>query len=92
MLASFPAPVLAIPPTTVAVLGFRELWPIWLVGCFLIAVLPFWIWMIVDCINKESKEGNDRVLWLLVILLAHWIGALIYFLFRRPARIRELGR
>jgi hypothetical protein len=84
--------MLAVDPALVAVLGFQELWPILLAGCFLIAVLPFWIWMLVDCIDEESREGNERVLWLLVILLAHWIGALIYFFFRRPARIRELGR
>ncbi len=52
----------------------------------------FWIWMIVDCATKESSEGNDKIVWILVILLTHFIGALIYFFARRPQRIRELNR
>jgi len=51
-----------------------------------------WIWMIVDCATKESSEGNDKIIWILIILLTHWIGALIYLLVRRPRRIRELGQ
>lgn len=86
--AVVPAPV----ETAVALMGLQELWPLLFVGCCLLVFLPFWAWMIVECITKEPKEGNDRLLWLLVLLLANWIGALIYFLARRPARIRELGR
>ncbi|MBT9149200.1 MAG: hypothetical protein DDT28_00621 [Dehalococcoidia bacterium] len=51
-----------------------------------------WIWMIVDCATKESSESNNKIVWILVILLTHWIGAFIYFLVRRPQRIRELGQ
>jgi len=51
-----------------------------------------WIWMIVDCATKEKSEGNEKVVWILVIVLTHWIGALIYLLARRPKRIQELGR
>jgi hypothetical protein len=51
-----------------------------------------WIWMIVDCATKEKSEGNEKVVWILVIVLTHWIGALIYLLARRPRRIQELGR
>jgi phage-related holin len=51
-----------------------------------------WIWMIVDCATKEKSEGNEKVVWILVIVLTHWIGALIYLLARRPRRIQEMGR
>jgi hypothetical protein len=67
--------------------------------CFPLVVFPlallllgFWIWMIVDCATKEPSEGNDKIIWILVILLTNWIGALIYFLVRRPERIRLHGR
>ena len=49
-----------------------------------------WIWMIVDCATKEKSEGNDKLIWILIIVLTHWIGALIYLLVRRPKRIQEL--
>ena len=51
-----------------------------------------WIWMIVDCATKEPSEGNEKVLWILVIVLTHWIGALIYLLVRRPQRMQQHGR
>jgi hypothetical protein len=47
--------------------------------------------MIVDCATKEKSDGNEKLIWILVILLTHWIGALIYLLVRRPQRIQELG-
>ena len=51
-----------------------------------------WIWMLVECATKEPSEGNDKILWILVILLAGWIGALIYFLARRPKRRAAFGQ
>jgi hypothetical protein len=52
----------------------------------------FWIWMIIDCVTREPAEGNERLIWVLIIVLAHWIGALIYFFVRRPKRIELYGR
>jgi len=51
-----------------------------------------WIWMIVDCATKEPSEGNDKLVWILIIVLTHWIGALIYLLVRRPKRIEQIGK
>jgi len=51
-----------------------------------------WIWMIVDCATNEPSEGNDKLIWILVIVLAHGIGALIYLLARRPQRKAMYGR
>ena len=56
-----------------------------------IGAMVLWIWMIVDCATKESSEGNDKLIWILVIVFAGWIGALIYLLARRPKRIEQLG-
>ena len=51
-----------------------------------------WIWALIDCVTKESDEGNNRLIWVLVIVFTHLIGAIIYFLVRRPQRLKELGR
>ena len=51
-----------------------------------------WIWMIVDCATKEPSEGNEKLIWILIVVLTHWIGALIYLLVRRPKRIQQVGR
>ena len=60
----------------------------------LIAILGlvFWIWMIVDCATNEPSEGNDKVVWILIIVLTQIIGALIYYFVRRPKRIAEFGQ
>ena len=52
----------------------------------------FWIWILVDCISNESSEGNDRIIWILAILFAGPIAGLVYYVVRRPERIRQVGR
>lgn len=51
-----------------------------------------WIWMLVDCLMNEPSEGNEKIIWVIVILLTHWIGALIYLFARRPQRIAQYGK
>ena len=60
---------------------------------FLIGILAtiFWIWMLIDCATKEPSQGNDKIVWIVIIALTHLIGAAIYFFVRRPTRMRELG-
>ena len=60
----------------------------------IIAILGsiFWVWMIVDCANNEPTGSNDKIVWLLVIILVHFVGALVYYFVRRPERIRMFGR
>ena len=52
----------------------------------------FWIWMLVDCATREPSEGNDKIIWIIVIALLNWLGALIYYLARRPTRIDMYGK
>jgi hypothetical protein len=65
--------------------------PIGFNGIAVFATL-FWIWVLVDCITKESSEGNDKVAWVLIILFVPLIGALLYYFVRRPERIKAVGR
>jgi hypothetical protein len=62
------------------------------VGLVAIAINVFWVWMLVECLMKESSEGNDKVIWALVIVFLSVLGAAIYFFVRRPERIRTLGQ
>jgi len=52
----------------------------------------FWVWMLIECATRESSEGNDKLVWIIIIIFTHWTGALIYLLVRRPKRIEELGK
>lgn len=51
-----------------------------------------WIWMLIDCASNEPAEGNEKLVWILVILFTHVLGALIYLLVRRPERQRLFGK
>ena len=57
-----------------------------------LAGLVFWVWMLIDCLTQEPEESNEKWLWALVIIFVEpLIGALIYYLLRRPERIRQYG-
>ena len=43
--------------------------------------LLFWLWMIYECATREPNS-TEKVLWLLLVVLAPVIGSLIYFLVR----------
>lgn len=58
---------------------------------FVIGGTVFWVIMIIECATKESSQGNTKLIWILIIVFTHWIGALIYYFVRRPQRIAELG-
>ena len=39
----------------------------------------FWILMIIDCVKREFKGENDKVVWILVLVFLGFIGAVIYY-------------
>ena len=49
-----------------------------------LAVFAFWLWMLIDAIRHAPSENNLKLIWILVIILAGIIGALIYFFVQRP--------
>jgi hypothetical protein len=46
----------------------------------------FWLWMLIDCLMNESGEGNDKLIWVLVIIFIPLVGSLLYFFLQRPKR------
>ncbi len=58
-------------------------------GIVSLGFLAFWIWMLVDCIKHESDEGNNKLIWVLVIIFTQFLGALIYFFVQRRERLRN---
>ena len=58
-----------------------------------VAAFAFWIWMIVDCATNEPATGNDKLVWIVIVVFTHVIGALIYYIVRRrPRRFAEWQR
>ena len=46
---------------------------------FGLAAFAFWIWMIVDCAQNKRLNDSERIVWILVVIFLHILGALIYF-------------
>lgn len=57
-----------------------------------IASLILWVWSLIDCVSKEPSEGNDKIIWVLLIVFLGPIASLLYVFVRRPQRIREHGK
>ena len=51
----------------------------------------FWLWTLVECVTKEPSEGNDKIVWTILIIFVPWIGAILYYFVRRPERIKVVG-
>ena len=45
-----------------------------------IAVLMFWVWMLIDCARRKFKNEVEKIVWLLVIVFMTWLGAFTYFI------------
>jgi hypothetical protein len=67
-----------------------------LFGLFVLVVVAvgfvFWLSMPIECATKESSQGNDKLVWIIVILFCNIVGALVCFFARRPQRFAELRR
>lgn len=69
-----------------------EALPITIILVVALVFLGFWLWMLIDCAMKEPNEGNTKLVWIGIILIAQFIGAFLYFFIRRPERRAALGR
>ena len=49
-----------------------------------LAMLAFWIWMLVHAAQNKGLSDGEKVAWVLIIALVHFLGALIYFFVGRP--------
>ena len=43
----------------------------------------FWLWMLVDAITNAALNGTEKIVWVLVVLFLHFVGALLYFFLAR---------
>lgn len=72
--------------------GGLALLPFILLFAAFVAGVAFWFWALIDCLTKEKSTGNEKIVWLLVIFALNIIGALAYFIVRRPQRKLEAIR
>ncbi|GAB1308254.1 hypothetical protein KH5_09370 [Urechidicola sp. KH5] len=67
--------------------------PLGMIGPFqvllilLVLVLP--IIALVDIVRSKFKGDNDKILWAVVVILAPFIGTILYFLIGRKQKVRN---
>jgi hypothetical protein len=49
-------------------------------GVLAILYFIFWLWMLICCLKNKNLDGTERLLWMLVIILAQVIGPLLYLI------------
>lgn len=50
-----------------------------------LAMTAFWLWALIDAIRNPRLDESMRIVWVLVVVLLHVLGAILYFfLGRRP--------
>lgn len=73
------------------------LWPFMILGGVIavivgILVFAFWIWMIIDCAKRNFRNDIEKIVWIIVIVLGSWLGALIYLLVVRISNPKGLAK
>jgi len=67
-------------------LGIIGAWQIILILALLLSFLPTII-ALVD-ISRSNFKGNDKLVWVLVVLFLNLIGAILYFTIGREQKIK----
>ncbi len=63
-----------------------------LLGGFALAAFVFWIWMLIHAITNTGLGGAEKIVWVLVLLFLHFLGAILYFFIGRPKARDSLQR
>ena len=61
------------------------------IGAIVLAAFIFWIWMLVHAITNPGLRDVEKLLWVVVILFVHALGALLYFFIGRPKKFAAAG-
>ncbi len=59
-------------------------WPFNLFGklvevLLVLAALVFWVFMIIDCAQRKFKKKEEKILWIVILILTSWVGAVVYY-------------
>ncbi|MCL2706860.1 MAG: PLD nuclease N-terminal domain-containing protein [Dehalococcoidia bacterium] len=66
------------------------------IAAFLMLIIPIallemglMIWALVDILRREYVRGNNKVIWILVVVFVGIIGPILYFILGRSERPEE---
>ncbi len=70
-------------------LGMIGPWQIIIISFAFLGIIPTII-ALID-ILKNKFDGNDKIVWVLVVLFFNLIGAILYFVIGRKHKIKNYG-
>jgi uncharacterized membrane protein len=70
----------------IAGLGGSEIMLVLVLG---IIPLIAWIWTLIKIIRSDFKNPNDKLMWVIIVCILGFIGAIIYFIWGDKNRIRN---
>ena len=44
-----------------------------------IALFAVWIWTLVDIIQSQFRDSNEKLLWVVLVILLPFLGTILYF-------------
>jgi membrane-bound ClpP family serine protease len=65
-----------------------------LFGILALLGLALWIWALVDAVrvpDDSMYRSGSKLIWVLVIVLTGWVGAIVYFVIGRPTSTSGTG-
>ena len=67
-------------------LGILEFFLVLFLAPLALLAFAFWIGMLVHATTNNGLTDIEKLIWVIVILFTHFIGAIIYFFVGRPKR------
>lgn len=66
---------------TGSIIGFGLFFMLAMLVMAVVVILAFifWILMIIDCAQRDFKTDGEKIVWILVVIFLHLLGALIYY-------------
>lgn len=58
-----------------------------IVSVFLFLPTLLWIIALVDILKSNFKDSNNKILWVLVVILLPVIGSILYFIIEKNQKI-----
>ena len=54
-------------------------------GILALASTIFWVVMLVDAVRRDFHDSTVKLIWVLVLVFTHFLGAVIYYFVGRPS-------
>ena len=52
----------------------------------------FWIWMIVDCAQRKFRNDAEKIVWIVLLILLTWVGAIAYYIAVRTLNKKGISK